>query len=100
MWIAAINVDVMTTATVTAVGARQQCPRMQEHHRGLGVAPDPDNWLTMRTISAGGGHGPIVLGKLEAGGEVNCVTQRSINSYFYLHREMFYLTPRFFTSAV
>jgi hypothetical protein len=77
---------------VTAVGARQQCPRTQEHHRGLGVA--------MRTISAGGGQGSILLGKLEAGGEVNCVTQRSINSYFYLHREMFYLTPRFFTSAM
>jgi hypothetical protein len=29
---------------------------------------NPDKWLTMRTISAGGGHGPILLGKLEAGG--------------------------------
>ena len=33
---------------------------------------DPDKWLTMSTVSAGGGHGPISLGKLEAGG-VNCV---------------------------
>jgi hypothetical protein len=27
----------------------------------------------MRTVSAGGGHGPILLGKSEAGGGVNCV---------------------------
>jgi len=30
------------------------------------VEQDPDKWLTMRTVSAGGGHGPILLGKLEA----------------------------------
>jgi hypothetical protein len=35
--------------------------------QGVG-APDPDKWLTMRTVSAGGGHGPILLGKSEAGG--------------------------------
>jgi hypothetical protein len=68
-WIAAINVDVMTTVTVMTVGARQRCPRMQEQRRGSGVAPDQDKWLTtMRTVSAGGGHGPILLGKSEAGG--------------------------------
>jgi hypothetical protein len=74
MRIATINVDVMTTATVMTVGARRRCPRMQEEHRsGSGVAQDPDR-LTMRTISAGGGHGSILLGKLEAGGGgVNCV---------------------------
>ena len=64
--IAAINVDVMMTATVLTVGARRRCPRTQEHRRGLGVAQEPDKWLTMRTVSAGGGHGP--LGKSEAGG--------------------------------
>ena len=36
--------------------------------QGSGVVPDPDKWLTMRTVSAGGGHGPILLGKSEAGG--------------------------------
>ncbi len=71
--IAAINVDVMMTVTVLTVGARWRCPRMQEHRRGSGVAPDPDKWLTMRTISAGGGHGPNLLGKLEAGEGVNCI---------------------------
>jgi hypothetical protein len=71
--IAAINVDVMTTATVMPGGARRRCPRLQEHCRGSGVAQEPDKWLTMRTVSAGGGHGPILLGKLEAGERVNCV---------------------------
>ncbi len=34
-----INIDLMTTATVTAVGARRRCPRTQEQHRrGSGVA--------------------------------------------------------------
>jgi hypothetical protein len=66
--------DVMTTVAVTTVGAIWRYPRTQEQHRGAGVAPDPDKWLTMRTVSAGGGHGPIVLGKSEAGGGgVNCV---------------------------
>jgi hypothetical protein len=36
--------------------------------QGSGVVPDPDKWLTVRTVSAGGGHGPILLGKSEAGG--------------------------------
>jgi hypothetical protein len=50
----------MTTVTVTTVGARRRCPRTQEQRRGSGVVPDPDKWLTMRTVSAGGGHGPIL----------------------------------------
>jgi hypothetical protein len=69
MWIAAINVDVLTTATMRTVGARRRCPRTQEHRRGPGVAQDSEKWLTMRTVSAGGGHGPILLGKSEAGGD-------------------------------
>ena len=69
MRIAAINVDVMTTVTVTTVGASRRCPRTEEQRRGSGVAPaDPDKWPTMRTVSAGGGYDPILLGKLEAGG--------------------------------
>ena len=87
MRIAAINVDLMTTVTVTTVGAKRRCPRMQEkrRQRGSGVAPDPDKWLTMRTVSAGGGHGPILLGKLEAGewGSIS-LTQRPTNSYVNL----------------
>jgi hypothetical protein len=63
--IAAINDDVMTTATMMTIGARQRCSRTQEHSRGSGVAPDPDKWLTMRTVSAGSGHGAILLGKSE-----------------------------------
>jgi hypothetical protein len=38
-----------------------------------GVAQDPDKWLTTRTVSACGGHGPFLLGKSEAEGGVNCV---------------------------
>jgi hypothetical protein len=41
---------------------------------------EPDKWLTMRTFSAGGGHGPILLGKSEAGGSI-VSTQRPITSY-------------------
>jgi len=79
--IAAINVDLMTTVTMTTVGARRRCPRTQEHCRGSGVAPDPDKWLAMRTVSAGGGHGLILLGKSEAGGRGSIAsTQRPANS--------------------
>ena len=66
--IAAIIFDVMATATGMTVGARRRCPRTQEHRRGSGVAPVPDTWLTVRTVSAGGVHGPNLLGKSEAGG--------------------------------
>ena len=62
------------------------------------MAQDPDKWLTMRTVSAGSGHGPILLGKLEAGGGGSiALTQRPPNSYVslqgdFLHRaEIFYI---------
>ena len=85
MRFAAIKVDMMTTATVMTVGARRQCPRMQEHCRGLGVVPEPDKWLTMRTVSTGGGHGPnYLLGKSELGGGLIVSTQRLTNSYVSL----------------
>ncbi len=95
--VAAINVDMMKTATVTTVGARRRCPRTQEQRRGSGVAPDPDKWLTMRTDSAGGGHGPILLGKSEAGGGSIASTQRPTNFYvnlpgvFLPQAEIFYI---------
>jgi hypothetical protein len=97
--IAAINVDVMKTATVTTVGARRRCPRTQEQCRRLGVAPEPDKWLTMRTDSAGGGHGPILLGKSEAGGD-QLRQPRDLLIPTLIYREIFYLRPRFFTSGV
>jgi hypothetical protein len=66
MGIAAININEMTIATVMTVGARLQCPTTQEHHRGGG------NWLTMRNVSVGSGHGPspisILFGVSRAGG--------------------------------
>ena len=68
MRFAAINVDLMMTATMMTVGARRRCPRTQEHCRGSGVAPEPDKWLTMRAVSTGGDHGPNLLGKSEPGG--------------------------------
>jgi hypothetical protein len=97
--IAAINVDVMKIATVTAVGARRQCPRTQEQRRGSGVAPEPDKWLTIRTHSAGGGHGPILFGKSEAGGD-QLRQPRDLLNPTLIYREIFYLRPRFFTSGV
>ena len=48
------------------------------------MAQDSEKWLTMRTVSAGGGHGPILLGKSEAGGGSIALTQRPINSYVNL----------------
>ena len=98
--IAAINVDVMTTATVTTVEARRRCPRTQEHRRGLGVAQDPDKWLTTRTVSAGGGHGPILVGKSKAGGGDQLFRPRDLLIPTLIYKEILYLTPRFFTSAV
>ena len=62
------------------------------------MAQEPDKWLTMRTVSAGGGHGPNLLGKSDAGGGgAIALTQRPINSYVslqgdFLHRaEFFYI---------
>ena len=68
MVIATIDVDAMTTGIVMTVGASARCPRSQEHRRGPGVVPDPDNWLATGTVSAGGGHGPILFGESEVGG--------------------------------
>ena len=94
-----INIDVMTTVTVTTVGVRRRCPRMQEQRRGSGVAPDPDKWLTMRTVSAGGGHGPILLGKSEAGGgQLRRPRDLLIPTSIYM--EIFYIKQRFFTSGM
>jgi hypothetical protein len=73
---------------------------MQEQRRGSGVAPDPDKWLTMRTVSAGGGHGPILSGKSEAGGAGSTAsTQSPTNSYMNLQGD-FYIEQRFFTSGM
>jgi hypothetical protein len=46
--------------------------------QGPGVAPEPEKWLTMRTVFAGGGHGPILLGKWVVS------AQRPTNSYVNL----------------
>jgi hypothetical protein len=100
MRIAAINVDVMMTATVLTVGASRQCPRTQEHRRGSGVTPDPDKWLTMRTVSAGGGHGPNFLGKAEAGGGGQLLRPRDLLIPTLVYRVIFYIEQRFFKSGV
>ena len=50
------------------------------------MAPEPDKWLAMRTVSAGGGHGPILLGKSEGGGSI-ASTQRPTNSYVNPQRD-------------
>ena len=61
------------------------------------MAQDPDKWLTMRTVSASGGHGLNLLGKSEAGGGSIALTQRPIDSYVslqgdFLHQaEIFYI---------
>ena len=39
-----------------------------QHRRGSGVVIEPDIWLASGTISVGGGHGPILFEKSEAGG--------------------------------
>jgi len=53
----------------------------------------------MRTISAGGGNGPILLGKSEAGGG-QLRRPRDLLIPMLIYKEMLYLSPRFFTSAV
>ena len=45
----------------------------------------------MRTVSAGGGLGPILLGKSEAGGGSIALTQRPINSYVNLQGDFIYI---------
>ncbi len=61
------------------------------------MVPEPEKWLSMRTVSAGGGHGLILLGKSEAEGGSMGLTQRPTNSYvnqqgdFLPQAEMFYI---------
>ena len=61
------------------------------------MVPEPDKWLTMRTVSVGGGHGSILFGKSEAGGGSIVSTQRPTKSYvnlqgdFLPQAEIFYL---------
>ena len=98
--IAAINVDAMTTATMTTVGARPQCPRTQEHCRVLGVAPEPDKWLTTGTVSAGGSHGLILLGKSKAGGGSLASAQRSSDSYVNLQGDFLPQAETFYIGRV
>jgi hypothetical protein len=43
----------------------------------------------MRTVSAGGGHGPILLGKSEAGGGSIASTKRPTSSYVNLQGVFF-----------
>jgi hypothetical protein len=71
----------------------------EEQRRGSGVAPEPDKCLNMRTDSAGGSHGPILLGKLEAGGD-RLRRPRDLLIPTFIYREIFYLRPRFFTSGL
>jgi hypothetical protein len=63
------------------------------------VAPDPDKWLTMRTVSAGGGHGPILLGKSEAGGGSIVSTQRPTTSYVNVQGEFLHPSRDFLHQA-
>jgi hypothetical protein len=64
------------------------------------VAPDPDKWLTMRTVSAGGGHGPIFLGKSEAGGQGQLRRPRDLLIPTLIYRDISYIEQRFFTSGM
>jgi hypothetical protein len=98
MGITSININVMTiaTATVTAVGARRQCPMMQEHCRGSVVTSEPDKWLTRRTVSVGSDHGWSDSGREvgTSGGGSLASNQRATNSYVklqgdFLHRARF-----------
>jgi hypothetical protein len=66
------------------------------------VAPDPDKWLTitMRTVSAGGGHGPILLGKSEAGGGGQLRRPRDLLIPTLIYRENFYIEEIFYIGHV
>jgi hypothetical protein len=63
------------------------------------VVPDPDKWLTMRTVSAVGGHGPILLGKSEAGGGAIASNTRPTNSYVNLQGDVLH-PAEIFTSGM
>jgi hypothetical protein len=69
MRIAAINVDVMATVTVTTVGARRRCPRTQEQRRGSSAVPPP-SLSPLRGGIAGvrSAPGAIGAGQASAGG--------------------------------
>ena len=65
------------------------------------MALDPDTWLTMRTVSAGGGHGTILSGKSEAGGAgFIASTQRPTNSYVNLQGDFLHRAEIFFIGHV
>jgi len=61
---------------------------------------DPDKWLTTRTVPAGGGHGPILVGKSEAGGGSIVSPQRPINSYVNLQGVFIPLAEIFYIGRV
>jgi len=68
---------------VLEIGRRRR--RRMEFFLCVTPAPRRTNLLTMRTVSAGGSHGPILLGKSEAGGRGSIAsTQRPTNSYVNL----------------
>ena len=50
----------------------------------------------MRTVSAGGGHGPILLGKSEAGGRGAQLRQPRDNSYINLQGDYLHLAEIFY----
>ena len=54
----------------------------------------------MRTVSAGGGHGPILLGKSEAGGGESIATQRPTNSYVNLKEDFLHQAEIFYIGRV
>ena len=57
------------------------------------MTPKPDKWLTTGTISTGG-HGPVSLGKLEAGGG-HLRGPRDLVIPMLSYKEKFYLRLRF-----
>ncbi len=64
------------------------------------MAPEPDKWLATGTVSAGGGHGPILFGESEVGGRgFTSLTHRATNSYVKQQGD-FLPQPRFFTLRV
>jgi hypothetical protein len=54
----------------------------------------------MRTVSAGGGHGPILLGKSEVGGRGGQLRRpRDLLIPMSIYREIFYTQQRFFQGS-
>ena len=54
----------------------------------------------MRALSADRGHGPILLGKLEAGGGSLASTQRATNSYVKLQGDVLPRAKIFYIGGV